>query len=56
MEEAPVNVTWGGVEFWQTAVVPEIVAVGSGFTVMVALPLCAWEQVVVLPSCTLKRL
>jgi hypothetical protein len=31
--DAPVKVICGGVEFWQTAVVPAIVAVGKGFTV-----------------------
>ena len=50
------KVTNGAVEFWHMAVVPEIVAVGSGFTVTVAIPVCIWEQAVALPSCTLRRL
>jgi len=48
--EAPVNVISGGAEFWQTAMVPAIVAVGKGFTVTTALPDCNWEQVVELAS------
>jgi hypothetical protein len=36
--EAPVKVINGGFAFWQTAVVPAILAVGKGFTVTVALP------------------
>ena len=54
--EPPVKVIFGEVPSLQTEVVPEIVAVGNGFTVIVALPVCAWEQVVELASLTLKRL
>ena len=36
--DAPVNVTRGGVAFWHTVVVPEIIAVGKDITVIVALP------------------
>ena len=35
MADAPVNVSKGAVAFWQTAVVPEIIAVGKGFTVAI---------------------
>ena len=52
---APVNTICGaGVEFKHTAWVPEIVAVGIGFTVTVAVPVCSWEQagVVVLETLT----
>ena len=56
MEDAPVKVIRGAVEFWQTLFVPEIVAVGKGFTVMVALPDWACEQVYRLPSWTEIRL
>jgi hypothetical protein len=38
--EAPVNVMSGEGAFWQTTVVPIIVAVGNGFTITVAFPLC----------------
>jgi hypothetical protein len=48
-----VKVTWGDGAFTQTAVVPEIVAVGSGSTVTVALPPCDCVQVVELASRTL---
>ena len=44
---APVKVTNGFVPFWQTAVVPEIVAVGNEFTVTVAVPDWVWKHVVV---------
>jgi len=54
--EAPVKVIRGAVAFWQTLVVPETVAVGKGFTVMVALPDWGCEQLVELASRTLKRL
>ena len=50
MADAPVKVTSGAVEFWQTAVVPDIIAVGKGLTVIVALPDWDWEQAVPLPS------
>ena len=53
---APVKVIRGAVAFWQTSVVPLIVAVGKGFTVMVALPVWAWEHKVELPSVTFVRL
>lgn len=49
----PVNVISGEVAFRQIAVVPDIVAVGNGLIVTVALPLCAWLQIVLLPSLTL---
>ena len=45
--EAPVKVTEGFNAFRQTDVVPEIVAVGNGITVTVAVPDCVREQVVV---------
>ena len=38
VDDAPVKVINGDTEFRQTAVVPAMVAVGKGFTVMVALP------------------
>ena len=50
---APVKVTRGAAAFWHTAIVPATVAVGSGFTMTVAVPDCDWEHTVVLPSCTL---
>jgi len=46
----------GAVAFLQTAVVPEIIAVGKGFTVIVAFPGCGCEHAVELPSWTLNRL
>jgi hypothetical protein len=52
---APVKVMFGDVAFLQTAIVPLIVAVGKGFTVTVAVPLCVCSQVVLLPSRTLNR-
>ena len=52
--EAPVKVIRGWVAFWQTAIVPLIVPVGSGFTVMVAVPACTCEQL--FASVTLSRL
>ena len=55
MEDVPVKVICCGVEFWHTAIVPEIVAVGKGFTVTVAVPVWDCEQVVELPSWTLTR-
>ena len=39
--EAPVKVIFGAVAFLHTVVVPAIVAVGNGFMVTVAVPLCA---------------
>jgi hypothetical protein len=56
VDEAPVKVISGEAAFWHTAIVPEMVAVGRGFTVMTALPLWSCEHVVALPSCTLIRL
>ena len=50
---APVKVNNGLVPFWQTAAVPEMVAVGNGFTVTVAVPLAELRQVVELASLTL---
>ena len=38
-----------------TAALPAIVAVGNGFTVTIALPLCGCEQLELLASCTLTR-
>jgi hypothetical protein len=52
---APVNVIFGEAAFLHTAVVPLIDAVGNGFTVIVALPVCICEHVVVLASLTLTR-
>jgi hypothetical protein len=48
-----VKVIFGDAAFWHTAVVPLIVAVGNGLTVITALPLCACKQVEVLASLTL---
>jgi hypothetical protein len=45
----------GDVASLHTAVVPLIVAVGSGLTVTTALPLCTWLQLVLLASLTLTR-
>ena len=42
--------------FLHTVVVPEIVAVGNGFTVTVALPVCVWLQAVDELSETLTKL
>ena len=56
VDAAPVKVINGELAFWQSAVVPEIEAVGKGLTVTVALPVCTCEQAVELPSCTLIRL
>ena len=42
--------------FLHTVVVPEIVAVGNGFTVTVALPVCVWLQAVDELSETLIKL
>ena len=44
MPTTPVSVIVGFVAFKQTLVVPVIVAVGKGFTVIVAVPDCNWEQ------------
>jgi len=52
---APVNVIRGDAELLQTAVVPDMAAVGKGFTEMVAVPAWTCEQAVELPSCTLSR-
>jgi hypothetical protein len=49
-----VKVTSGDGAFWHTAVVPLIDAVGSGLTVITAVPVCAWVQVVELASLTLR--
>jgi hypothetical protein len=46
-------ISWHG-PFWQIVVVPEIVAVGSGATVMVTEPAWFWEQLVAV-FVTLKR-
>ena len=46
---------FGDGPFKQTVVVPVIVAVGNGFTVTTAEPVCTWLQVVLLPSCTLTN-
>jgi hypothetical protein len=48
--DAPVKVTLGDAAFLHTAVVPLIVAVGSGLTVTTAFPLCNCEHAVLLPS------
>jgi hypothetical protein len=53
--DAPVKVIFGGVASLHTAVVPLIVAVGNGFTVIVALPPCACVHAVILASLTLTR-
>lgn len=52
----PVKVITGDVPFLHTDTVPLILAVGNGFTVTVALLICACEQCVEVPSCTLTRL
>ena len=41
---------FGAAAFLHTAIVPLIVAVGKGLTVMVAVPACVCEQAVVLES------
>ena len=43
-------------EFRHTVEPPEIVAVGRGFTVTVACPVCSWLQAWAVPSVTLIRL
>jgi hypothetical protein len=48
-----VKVIFGEAASLQTAVVPLIVAVGNGLTVIVALPVCICEHVVALASRTL---
>lgn len=53
---APIKTISGAVASLHTAILPPIVAVGKGFTVIVALPLCGCEQVVELASCTLNKL
>ena len=55
MPPAPVKEMFGEEAFWQTEVVPLMPAVGNGFTITVALPDCACEQVVELASCTLTN-
>ena len=50
------SVIFGDGLFLQTVVVPEIVAVGKGFTVTVTLPVCVWLQAVDEPSETLTKL
>jgi hypothetical protein len=55
MPPTPLNVINGAVLFWQTVVVPDILAVGKGFTVMVAEPEAVLLQAVPLDSCTLTR-
>jgi hypothetical protein len=50
---APVKVIFGDVAFLHTAVVPVIVAVGSGLTVTTALPLCTCVHDVLPASLTL---
>jgi hypothetical protein len=50
-----VKVKIGAVAFWHTAVVPVTVALGSGFIVTTALPVCDWLQGVDEPSETLTR-
>jgi hypothetical protein len=47
-----VKVISGEAAFWHTATVPEIIAVGSGLTVMVADPAWFCEQGVVPDPCT----
>ena len=47
------KVIFGEAALRQTVVVPAMVAVGNGSTVTTAEPVCAWLQVVLLPSCTL---
>jgi hypothetical protein len=47
---APVKVILGEAAFLQTEIVPLIVAVGNGLTVITALPDCACKQAVVLAS------
>jgi hypothetical protein len=48
-----VKVILGEAAFLHTAVVPLIVAVGNGLTVITALPLWAWLQAELLASITL---
>jgi hypothetical protein len=48
-----VKVIFGEAPFLQTDVVPLIIAVGKGFTVTTALPVCACEQAELLASITL---
>jgi hypothetical protein len=50
----PVKVICGETASWQTVAVPEMAAVGSSLTVIVAEPACAWEHERL--SCTLTRL
>jgi hypothetical protein len=48
-----VKVILGDAASLQTDVVPIIVAVGNGLTVIIELPVCAWLQDVTLASLTL---
>jgi hypothetical protein len=51
----PLNVINGEALFWQTVVVPDILAVGKGLTVIVAEPEAVLLQAIPLDSCTLTR-
>ena len=46
----PVKVIKGEVPLWQTEVVPLMIAVGKGLTVIVAVPVCVVTQAAVLAS------
>ena len=57
MPLAPLKVICGpGVTPWHTVVVPVMVAVGNGFTIIVALPVCVWSQDGLALSWTLTKL
>ena len=49
------NVMLGEIALLQTAVVPLILAVGKGLTVITAVPVCAFKQLELLASRTLIR-
>ena len=55
MPPTPLKVIRGEALFWQTVVVPAILAVGKGFTVMVAEPEAVLLQATPLDSCTLAK-
>ncbi len=55
MPPTPLKVIRGEALFWQTVVVPAILVVGKGFTVMVAEPEAVLLQATPLDSCTLTR-
>ena len=55
MPPTPLKVISGEALFWQTVVVPAMLAVGKGFTIMVAEPEAELLQATPLDSCTLTR-